>query len=113
MANIPPIEGNNQLWTDASKLQSALEADREFQELLDKIDATLQSDKARQKEREDEKAAKEAREKKQKKILELRARIAELRSRLALVGPGSSMGQGMATELATLENELFWMMFSF
>lgn len=103
---------SSSLFLKNEALQQAFEEQKEFQELLDRLDATLQSEKDREKERAEKRKADEEKQAKQRKINELRQRISALRTKISTVGHGSAAGKGMASELAALETELFWMMFS-
>ncbi len=92
------------------RIADELERSEEFRKALKEIDAMLGTPAERARKKAEEKKAQEAKEERQERIEELYAKLAALRGMLASKG-GSD--PAIESQIAAIQTELFWLMFSF
>lgn len=88
-----------------TQAEEAWQPDSAFLKLLEDFDATQETDSERRARRAREADEAQRLRERTKKMLELQARIAQLRSRIA----GGSGTTGDEAELGMLQTELFWL----
>ncbi len=95
-------------WPD--KIAREVEKSEKFRKVLKELDAMLGTPAERARRRAEAEKAQEAKEERRERIEELYAKLAELRGMLASKGGSDTAIEG---QIAQIQAELFWMMFSF
>ncbi|HBU13130.1 MAG TPA: hypothetical protein DEB31_10565 [Clostridiales bacterium] len=93
--------------SSARAFEEELEKSAEFRKILEKFDAMQETAEEKRARRAKEAEAAQEKSEKNKKIAQLRGRIAQLKSKLMSTGDPS-----VKAEIAALETQLFWLMFS-
>jgi len=110
MDNIPVINTDTVSTAPpmVQKLAREIEESDKFEKVLKRIDAQTETSEQRSARIAKENEAIRARKEKNKKICDLRALIAQLRTKLL----SSGFDPRVEAQLSAAQNELFWLMFS-
>lgn len=95
---------------ETTRLEKELARTQEFLDVMRELEAQQETKAQREQRLKDEKVARDAKRDRDKRIADLRARIARLRSRLY---SGGALDTGVAAQLSAAEAELFHILMSF